>query len=200
MTAVVFDIGRVLVEWDLRHLFARLIPDPAELEWFVTHVVSEPWHYQHDQGRDLDEMLAERKASFPHYAHLLDAYATRFIETIPGPVPGTAELVHELAARKVPLYALTNFAAPFWEQFRPHYPVLDHFRDIVVSGVEKLAKPDHAIFHLAQRRFGHSPDQLFFIDDNAANVAAARACGWQAWQFSDAATLRAELKARGLLG
>ena len=200
MTAVVFDVGRVLVRWDLRCLFGKLIADPVELEWFVTHVVTEQWHHQHDAGRELDELLAERKAAFPQHAHLLDAYATRFNETIPGPVPGTAGLVDALAARDVPLYALTNFAAPFWEAFRPHYPVLEHFRDIVVSGVEKLAKPDPAIFHLAQRRFGHPADNLFFIDDNAANVAAARACGWQAWQFTDACALETELKARGLLG
>ena len=200
MTAVVFDVGRVLVQWDLRCLYAKLIPDPQELEWFVTHVVTEQWHHQHDEGRELAEMLAERKAAFPDHAHLLDAYATRFNETIPGPVPGTADLVEALAARGWPLYALTNFAAPFWDAFRPTMPVFDHFRDIVVSGVEKLAKPDPAIFHLAQRRFGHPPEALFFIDDNPANVAAAQACGWQAWQFTDAPALETELTARGLLG
>lgn len=199
MTAVVFDIGRVLVQWDLRCLFGKLIPDPAQLEWFLAHVVTEQWHHQHDEGRELADMLAERKAAFPDHGHLLDAYATRFNETIPGPVPGTVALVEALAARGWPLYALTNFAAPFWHAFRPTMPVFDHFRDIVVSGVEKLAKPDPAIFHLAQRRFGHPPETLFFIDDNPANVAAAQACGWQAWQFTDAPALEAELKVRGLL-
>jgi len=200
MTAVVFDVGRVLVQWDLRCLFRKLIPDTEELEWFVAHVVTEQWHHQHDEGRDLEELLAERKAAFPDHAHLLDAYATRFNETIPGSVPGTADLVEALAARDVPLYALTNFAAPFWDAFRPTMPVFDHFRDIVVSGVEKMAKPDPAIYRLAQARFGHPAENLFFIDDNPANVAAARTCGWQAWQFTDASALEAELKARKLLG
>lgn len=197
--AVVFDVGRVLFDWDLRCLYRQLIDDPAQVEWFVTHVVSERWHHQHDEGRDLEEMVAERIGQFPDHTHLIQAYATRFNDTIPGPVAGTAALVDRLAAAGVPLFAVTNFADRFWREFRPLHPVFDHFRDIVVSGTEKLAKPDPAIFRLAERRFGHAPGELFFIDDNAANVAAAGNCGWQAWQFTDAAALERELIARGLL-
>lgn len=198
-TAVVFDVGWVLVEWDLRHIYTDLIPDPAEREWFVTHVVTQPWHFQHDEGRELDQLLAEKIAEFPEHAALIRAYATNFNASIPGPVAGTAELVERLAARGVPLYALTNFAAPFWDAFRPLYPVLDHFQDIVVSGVEKLVKPDPAIYRLAERRFGHSGAELFFTDDNPANIAGAHAAGWHAHQFRDAAALEAELVRHGLL-
>lgn len=198
--AVVFDVGRVLFHWDLRCLFAKLIDDSARLDWFLRDVVTEEWHFQHDAGRDLGEMVAQRIAEFPDCADLIRAYSTRFDETIPGPVEGSAALVARLAQRKVPLFALTNFADPFWRAFRPQHRVFDHFRDIVVSGTEKLAKPDPAIYHLAQRRFGHAPEELFFIDDNSANVAAARSCGWQAWQFTDAPALERELDARGLLG
>lgn len=198
--AVVFDVGRVLFQWDLRHLYAPLISDPDRLEWFVTCVVTEQWHHQHDEGRDLDEMVAERIAQFPDCADLIHTYATRFNDSVPGPVPGTAELVRRLAERDVPLFALTNFAARFWDGFRPLHPVFDHFRDVVVSGVEKLAKPDPAIYRLAQRRFGHAPETLLFIDDNPANVAAAQECGWQAVQFTDAAALESDLEQRGLLG
>lgn len=199
MTAVVFDVGRVLVEWDLRCLFAKLIDDPARLEWFVTHVVTEQWHHQHDAGRDLDEMVAERIALHPDCADLIRAYATRFTETIPGLVPGTPELVERLAARAAPLFALTNFADRFWQEFRPLHPLFDHFRDIVVSGVEKVAKPDPAIYRIAEQRFGHPPHELLFIDDNPANIAAAQARGWQGHLFRDADALEAELVGRGLL-
>lgn len=197
--AVVFDVGRVLFRWDLRCLFAKLVDDPEEVEWIVENVVTEGWHHQHDEGRDLDAMIAERIVEFPDYEHAIHAYATRFNDSIPGAVPGTADLVERLFRRGVPLYALTNFADPFWRGFRPLHPVFDHFRDIVVSGVEKIAKPDHAIFRLAEQRFGHASEELFFVDDNSANVAAARECGWQAWQFTDAAGLEKMLVARGLL-
>jgi 2-haloacid dehalogenase len=199
LEAVVFDVGRVLVEWDFRHLFGKLIADPVELEWFLSNVVTEEWHFEHDAGRDLDEMVAERKRAYPGHTGLLDAYATRFGETILGPVPGTAALVERLAANGVPLFAITNFAAPFWDQFAPAQPVIRHFRQVVVSGMEKLVKPDAAIFELAARRFGHAPGAMLFIDDSARNVTAAAALGWQVHHFRDAATLEADLAARGLL-
>lgn len=199
MKAVVFDVGRVLVEWDLRHLFAKLIDDPEQLDWFCANVVTEGWHFQHDAGRELAEMVAERKRDYPDSADLIDAYATRFLETIPGPVEGTAALVDRLAARDVPLYAITNFASPFWAEFLPTLPVAAHFRDVVVSGDEKIAKPDARIFDLAAKRFGHAPEAMLFVDDNAANIAAARALGWQVHHFQDAVALERDLQARALI-
>ena len=198
--AVVFDVGRVLFRWDLRCLFEKLISDASELDWFLANVVTEEWHFQHDAGRPLAQMVPERIALFPAYRMHIEAYASRFNETIPGPVPGSLELVGELAERAVPLFAITNFGAEFWPGFRAVQPVFDQFRDIVVSGDEKIAKPDPAIFALAQARFGHAPHAMLFIDDNAANVAAARAAGWQAHHFGDAARLAEDLRTRGLIG
>jgi 2-haloacid dehalogenase len=197
--AVVFDVGRVLYQWRLSALFDKLITDEAERDWFLANVVTEQWHVQHDAGRPLAEMVPELQTAFPDHAHLVEAYATRFNETIPGPVPGSLELVERLDAAGMPLYAITNFGAEFWAMFRPTAPVFDRFRDIVVSGEEKLAKPDPAIFDLAARRFGHAPEAMLFIDDNAANVAAAAALGWQVHHFADAPALERDLAARGLL-
>ena len=197
--AVVFDVGRVIVQWDLRNLFAKLIEDERELDWFLANVVTEEWHFEHDAGRSLSEMVPERKALFPDHAQLIDAYAARFLETIPGQVPGTAELIESLAEREVPLFAITNFGAEFWDMFRPTEPVLDHFADIVVSGRECLAKPKPAIFELAAQRFGHAPQAMLFIDDNPANIEAARKEGWQVHHFTDALQLRRDLETRGLL-
>ncbi len=198
-TSVVFDIGKVLFEWDLRYLFAKLIDDRQELEWFVTHVVTPEWHFQHDAGRSLAEMTAELTTKFPQYATLIDAYKVRFNETIPGPIDGSLEIVCELAERRVPLFAITNFGAEFWDMFRPTQPIFDHFGDIVVSGVEKLVKPDPAIYALALRRFGLKPGEAIFIDDNLANVKAAHANGFAAHHFIDAGKLRTELAAHDLL-
>ena len=199
ITTVVFDVGRVLVQWDLRHLFAKLIDDAVELDWFLANVVTPEWHFQHDAGRPLADMLPELKAKFPAYARHIDPYATRFNETIPGPVSGSFEIVDELAARGVPLYAITNFGAEFWDGFRPTQPIFDHFRDIIVSGVEKMVKPDAAIYQLALARFHLSAGEAIFIDDNLDNVMAARENGFVGHHFEDAAKLRAALVEVGLL-
>lgn len=197
--AVVFDVGRVLYQWDLALLVDKLTDDPAERDHILGEVITTDWHFQHDAGRSLSEMVSERIAEYPHSERFLRAYATRFNETIPGPVPGSLEIVRELHAADIPLFAITNFGAEFWAAFRPTAPIFDLFRDIVVSGEEKLVKPDPAIFALAARRFGHAPSAMLFIDDNLPNVAGARACGWQSHQFTDAKSLRAELVERELL-
>lgn len=197
--AVVFDIGRVLFHWQLGALFEKLIDDPQELAWFLANVVTEEWHFAHDRGRLLDEMIPERIALYPQYEAHIRAYATRFNETVPGPVEGSHELVARLAAAGVPLYCLTNFGDELWQMFRPTQTVFDHFADIIVSGVEKVAKPDARIYAIVEARSGRRGDALFFTDDNPANVAAARARGWDAHLFTDAANLEAQLVAAGLL-
>ena len=198
--SVIFDVGRVLFDWDLRHLFAKLVADRDELEWFVTNVVTPEWHFQHDAGRPLAEMVPELKAGFPDHALLIDAYASRFNETIPGPIPGSLELVERLDDAGVPLFAITNFGHEFWEGFRPIQPIFDRFRDIIVSGTEKLMKPDPAIYRLAIERFGIDPAGALFIDDVAANVAGAGSVGIAGHRFVDAATLERTLVERGYLG
>jgi|SRR5512139_13399 2-haloacid dehalogenase len=197
--AVVFDIGRVLYDWNLRHLFAKLIDDQAELDWFLANVVTEDWHFQSDAGRPLAEMLPERIARFPDHAPLIEAYVARFNETLPSAIPGTHELARRLGVAGVPLFGLTNFGAEFWRGFRPVAPLFDLFADVVVSGEERCAKPDPGIYAIAEARFGHPPEALFFTDDNPANVAAAAARGWQTHLFTGAAGLEQELAARGLL-
>ena len=199
ITTVVFDVGKVLFEWDLRYLFAKLVANRDELEFLVTHVVTPEWHFQHDAGRALDDMVAERITEFPEYAKLIAVYANRFNETIPGPVTGSLEIVQELAESGVPLFAITNFGSEFWDMFRPTQPVFDRFQDIIVSGVEKLVKPDPAIYALALQRFGLKPGEAIFIDDNHDNVVSARNNGFAAHHFTDAASLRAELVALNLL-
>lgn len=199
ITSVVFDVGRVLFEWDLRHLFEKLIDDPQELDWFLEAVVTPDWHFQHDAGRPLVDIAAELVALHPAYAPHIEAYRTRFNETIPRPVAGSLEIVHELAERGVPLFAITNFGAELWDMFRPTQPIFDLFGDIIVSGVEKMVKPDPAIYALALRRFGLQPGEAIFVDDNIDNVKSACKCGFVAHHFTDSASLRAELIALKLL-
>lgn len=196
---IIFDVGNVLYQWDIRTLYAKLIDDPAALDHFVTTVVTPEWHFQHDAGRPLAEMVAERTEQFPDHAELIGHYVPRWLETIPGPVPGMIDLAEKLALLGYPLFGITNFGVEFWELFRPTAPIFDLFQDIVVSGAEKLVKPDPAIYHLAIKRFGIDPARALFIDDREDNVAGAILCGLQGHVFRDCATLEAELVQRGVL-
>jgi 2-haloacid dehalogenase len=195
---VIFDIGNVLYRWDLRCLFAKLIDDPEELDWFLAHVVTPEWHFQHDAGRPFADMVAERSREFPEYTDHIIAYSERFPESIPGPVDDMLDLVGALANRGVPLFAISNFGAEAWAQFRPSAPIFDLFTDIVISGEEKLIKPDAAIYELALKRFSRRADQCLFIDDRLENIEAGEAIGMPGYHFSNAVLLENKLLALGL--
>lgn len=196
--AVIFDVGRVLFRWDLRHLYAKLIDDPAEVERFCTTIITPEWHFQHDAGRPLADMVEERIAEFPHAEALIRAYQRRFNETIPGPVEGMPELVERLHGAGVPLYVITNFGDEFWSMFRPTQPIFDRFEDILVSGVEKMVKPDPAIYRLALDRFGLEAAHTLFIDDVPENIAGAASVGIDGHIFTGAAAATQWLRDRGL--
>ncbi|WP_294197225.1 HAD family phosphatase [uncultured Sphingomonas sp.] len=199
-TSVIFDVGHVLYDWNPRVLYERLFDDERALDVFLNQVATRTWHFQHDAGRPFAETSAELAAQFPEHAEMIALWGPRFGEQIPGPIPGMIELVEELDAGGVPLFAITNFSHEFFPPFRAREAaVFDRFRDIVVSGAERLVKPDAAIYRLALDRFGLTPDEAFFIDDNDANIAGAHAMGIHAHLFRDAATARAALVAHGLL-
>ncbi len=201
VSAVVFDIGNVLYHWSPRALYERLIPDDQALDVFMRDVVTMDWHLEHDAGRDFADTSAERIALFPDHADLIRAWGERFDETILGPVEGMAALVEELDAAGVPIFGISNFSHEFFPPFRAQEAHLfDRFKDIVVSGVEKLIKPDPAIYQLALRRFGLAAGEGYFIDDSLANVESARANGFVAHHFKgDASAVRGELVRMGLL-
>lgn len=200
VTAVVFDVGNVLYHWSPRALYERLIPEDRALDAFLETVVTNDWHFQHDEGRDFADTSAELIARFPEHRELILEWAPRFNETITGPVAGMVELVEELDSAGVPMFGITNFSHEFWPPFRRQYAhVFDRLRDIVVSGEEKLAKPDPAIFHLARERFGLGPGEGVFLDDRADNAVASQANGFVGHHFTDADKARAHLVALGLL-
>jgi 2-haloacid dehalogenase len=198
--AVVFDVGKVLVEWDPRYLYEKLIADPGERAYFLDHVATHEWHFQHDAGRPFAETSAELIAEHPAYRDLILAWKPRFLEMLPYLIPGMADLVAELAATGVPLFGITNFSGEFWPPFRAREEALfAPFREIVVSGDEKLMKPDPPIYQLALKRFGLTAGEALFVDDRLENVIAGETEGFIGHHFIDAPTLRHDLEARGLL-
>lgn len=196
--SVIFDVGHVLYDWDPRVLYQRLIPDDEALDVFLDEICTREWHFQHDRGRDFAETSAELIARHPDHADLIAAWGPRFAEQIPGPMPGMPALVADLDSAGVPLYAITNFSHEFFPPFRAREAALfDRFRDIVVSGEEKLMKPDAAIYRLALDRFGVAAADAVFVDDRQANVDGAAAVGMHALLFTCADRLRTDLRAFG---
>src|SRR5579875_2531395 len=187
---VIFDLGGVVLDWNPRYLFGPLIPDEAELDWFLTEVCSPEWNLQMDSGRPSAEAVAELSARHPGHAELIAAYWARWTEMVSGPLPGMAELIADLAADGRRLYGISNFPGEVWQAALDAFPVLHAFKDVVISSFVGLLKPDPAIFGFAVRRFGVAPGDCLFIDDKPENVDGARAAGLAAVTFTSAADLR----------
>lgn len=191
--AVVFDLGGVLIDWDPRHLYRSLITDEAEMERFLGEVVSPAWNLEHDRGRPFAEGVALLSREHPDHADLIAAYAERWVEMLGGPIQPTVDVLAELRSTGIRLLALTNWSAETWPIGRPLFPFLDWFEGIVVSGAERIAKPDPALFRILIERYGIDPSRTLYIDDLAANVAAAADLGFRTIRFRDAAELRRAL-------
>jgi 2-haloacid dehalogenase len=197
--AVVFDVGNVLYGWDPESFLARQLPEDEARLRFIEEVDLWGWHDSLDGGRPFDEAAAELSEKFPDYAAHISAWGERFGETISDPVPGVHSIVEELDAHGVPLFAITNFSADFWAPFRAREDAFfSRFRDIVVSGQEKLLKPDPALYYLALHRFGLQAHEALFVDDRRINVEGAEAVGMRGHLFTGAGDLRRRLEAEGL--
>jgi 2-haloacid dehalogenase len=196
--AVVFDLGGVLVDWDPRYLYDQLLP-ADEVDAFLDEVGFAAWNLQQDAGASWAEAVRRHGALYPHRRELLAAYPARFPETLGGEVPGSVTLLRELHDAGVRLLALTNWSAETFPHARARFDWLDLFEDVVVSGVEGVAKPDPAIFRLLLDRHGLCAATTVFVDDSPANVQAAADLGLTALLFRTADDLRADLKRLGLL-
>jgi 2-haloacid dehalogenase len=201
-SVVVFDFGGVLVDWNPRHLYRKLIAEPAEVERFLAEVTTREWHTAQDHGGDPVEATRRLQAVHPGKETLIAAFYERFDEMNDVVFPEMVALVERLHAAGTPLYLLSN-APDLLDPWlrgpaRQRHPFIGLFRDYVVSGLVKCSKPDAAIYDLVCRTGGFAPHQAVFIDDVLANVEGARTIGMAAIQHRSATATIDELRKLGL--
>jgi 2-haloacid dehalogenase len=195
---VIFDLGGVLIDWNPRYLYRKLLPEP-EVESFVQRVVPTSWHVQMDAGYPFAEAIAERLDEHPEHTSLIRAYVERWAEMLGGAIEGTVEILRALRGRGTPVYSLTNWSAETFHHAEARFEFLTWFEDILVSGRERIMKPDPAIYRRLLDRNALSPERGVFIDDVPENLEGAHAIGLDTIHFTSPEALRAELEARGLI-
>jgi 2-haloacid dehalogenase len=196
--AVVFDVGGVLIDWDPRYLYRKMIPEEPVMERFLAEVCSPAWHAQHDVGASYDVTVPALVAAYPEWTAEIQAWSARFLEMYGGIFEGTVALLGELRGQ-MPLIASTNWGAESWAAAKARYAFLSWFDGALVSGEVGMAKPDPAFFELLESRFALHPPTTLYIEDNVANLEAAAAHGFVTHLFVSSESLRAELGHRGLL-
>ena len=174
----------MLLDWDPRHLYRKLISDPAEMEWFLANVCTPQWHAQHDRGLSTAESCAALAEEWPQYAGLILAWSERGEEMVARPLPDGVKLLRQVIGSGLPCYALTNMEAETYPKRVARYDFLRCLNGAVVSGFEGIAKPDREIYELLLRRFGLDAATTLFIDDCPVNVSAAADAGMAAMVYS----------------
>lgn len=195
---VVFDIGGVLIDWNPRHLFRKVFKTEEEMEWFLANVCTYEWNVQQDGGKLFSVATAELQEKFPEYNDKIALYYGRWEEMLNGEISGTVEIFRRLKSAGIPLYALSNWSHEAFPVAYNRYDFMKLFDGLVVSGYEKLLKPDHAIYRVLMKRYNVNPAESVYIDDNKPNADAAAELGFNAIHFTSPEQLRIELKALGL--
>jgi len=195
---IVFDVGKVLVNWERDRPYRDVIPDEAERRRFLEEICSMEWHQTLDEGAGIDDAIAELSAKFPHEAERIRTYKSRWLDSIPSAIDGTVEILEALVAQGRDVTALTNFNQDLFRITREAYPFLDLFRGITVSGEQRLVKPDPAIFAHHAEAFGLAPAATLFFDDSPPNIATAEQAGWNAELFTTPEKMREDLARYGI--
>jgi len=194
----VFDLGGVFVDWNPMYLFRKLFPTEEEAQWFQDNICTKDWNLEFDAGDIYAEGVAKLITRYPRYWREIQAYNLRWKETLGDFIQGTIDIHDELVEAEVPTFAITNFSWEKWVSCLPDWPFLEKFDGVVVSGLERLVKPDPRIYRLFCERYGFAPESCVFVDDNLANVVTARSVGMHAVHFSSPQELRKEFKNLGL--
>lgn len=200
-SVAVFDFGGVLVDWNPRHLYRKLFAgDDAAMEHFLATVCTPEWNLRQDAGRSFAQGNEELARMHPDKRVLIEAWGKRYDETLRGAIDGTVEILADLRERGVPLYGLTNWSAETFPIGKRRFEFFSWFKGIVVSGEEKMVKPDPRIYRVLLERYGFAAHDAVFVDDVQRNADAAAALGFHGIRFTDPPALRRALMTLGLLG
>lgn len=195
INTVVFDLGEVLIDWNPRYLYRKIFESERKMEQFLAEVCHHEWNRAQDGGRTFAEAVGKQVEKYPEYEQEIRAYANRWEEMLGGTHQANVAVLEKLhQQQRYPLYAITNWSAETYPIAIRKYRFLQYFRDVVVSGEEKLLKPDPAIYQLLLERNQLSAQQCVFIDDTKANVAGAQALGMAGIHLQPDTDLAAELR------
>ena len=183
---VVFDFGRVLIDWDPRNLFRKVFESEEEMEYFLANVCTQEWNNLQDSERTYAEGIAELVPKFPQYEREINIYFDRWIEMLGEEYPATAKLKKILRAEGYRLYGLSNWSAETFPQVEATYTFVKDLDGMVISGYEGVQKPDERIYRILLERYNLRPEETVFFDDNIDNVIGAREVGIHAILFRDA--------------
>jgi len=190
---IIFDFGGVLIDWNPAYLYRKIFDTEEQVNFFLENICNSAWNIQQDAGRSLAEATKILQTQHPEYATEIAQYYGRWDEMLGGIIEENVNLIETLKAN-YKVYGLTNWSAETLPIAKSRYDFFEDLHGIVVSGDEKLAKPDARIYQLLLNRYNILPEESLFIDDNTDNILAAQQLGFQTIHFTPDVDLRKVLK------
>ena len=195
---VIFDFGGVLVDWNPKYLYRNYFQDESEMEHFLRHICTDEWNLEQDRGRSLADGTRLLLEKFPEYHSLIQLYYDQWEVMLHSDIPETVSLLYQLK-EKYKIFGLTNWSAETIPIAYKRFSFFQAFDGIVVSGEEKLIKPDKKLYHLLLDRYNLKAESTIFIDDNVKNINAAEEIGLIAIHFENSSQLEAKLQSIGAI-
>lgn len=190
---IIFDFGGVLLDWNPEYLYSSIFQDKKEMDFFLTNICTPEWNLKQDAGRSLKTGTLELTEKFFEYNHEIKLYYERWTEMLGGEIHENVNLINPLK-EKYKLYGLTNWSAETLPKAMAMYSFFEKFDGIVVSGVEKLVKPNERIYRVLLSRYSLEAAECLFIDDNKNNIEAANKIGFQTIHLAKNVNLKQELQ------
>ncbi len=189
---VIFDFGGVLINWNPRYLYKDYFKDEKEMEHFLKNVCTDEWNLEQDKGRSLSDGTILLQNKFPEFHSMIRLFYDKWEIMLKSDIPETVSLLYKLKA-KYKIYGLTNWSAETISIAYDRFSFFKQFDGIVVSGQEKMIKPDRQIYHLLLDRYNLKAENTIFIDDNINNVRAAEQIGLYGIHFESPSQLETRL-------
>ncbi len=195
---IVFDFGGVLVDWNPRYLYEKYFDDKEQMESFLNNVCTPEWNQQQDAGKSLAEATKELQQKFPTHKEMIRLFYDKWEVMLKSEIPENVKVLYHLKT-KYRLFGLTNWSGETFPIAHKRFPFFKELEGIVVSGDEKLIKPDKEIYLRLLDRYQLKADESIFIDDNPANIDAAEEIGFITIHFGKNTKLEEKLKQINIL-
>jgi len=195
---IVFDFGGVLIDWNPIYLYQDIFTDTSEMDFFLKEICSPDWNLKQDEGHSLAEATKELQLLHPKYAKEIELFYKDWIKMIGGDIPENSRLIDSLKS-KYRLFGLSNWSAETFPLIFDRYPFFQDLEGIVLSGLEKIIKPDKGLYEILLNRYSLQANECLFIDDNRNNILAAKELGFHTLHLSEGVRLEAELIHLGII-
>lgn len=196
---IIFDFGGVVMDWNPRYFFKDHFNDDEKMEHFLKNIATDEWNAEQDRGRTLAEGTEIQVAKHPEWEKEIRAYYDNWTTMLKSDIPHNVEVLRKLEHSKYELFGLTNWSAETFPYALENYDFFNIFEGkIVVSGTEKLIKPDPAIWEVLLERYQIKAEESVFIDDNAKNIEVAKSLGFICIHIKDDTDLEKEMRDLGI--